>query len=249
MNSLSRYFIVPEEWQSDRVFLRGDEAHHCVRVLRAKLGDSVEVFDGCGGCAKGEISNLSKQEVEVTLIGEKQIEPPLQGIELIQTIPKGGNMEWIIQKAVELGVQTLVPVITEHSVVKHEQSSKKLEKWQRVALEACKQCGQNYLPTIQPVQKLSNWMKDSRDFTGVEVVAALDERSEPLRDVLTTRVNELDSIRVLIGPEGDFSIDEYNYFYSEKMEFASLGELVLRVETATLYCISAIRYQFGSSLK
>ena len=244
MNSLSRYYIPKAEWTSTALVLAGEEAHHCVRVLRGKQGDRLEVFDGEGGSAMCEITSATKSKVKLLLLSQHTQEQLSPRVELCQSIPKGSNMEWIVQKSVELGVSSIQPLISENTVARAEQLEKKRLKWQRVALEACKQCGQNFLPVVKPVLQVSDWIK-KREHASFELVAALDPRSHSIQQVLGGKLAECESIRLLIGPEGDFSQDEYDTFYREEMHFASIGEIVLKVETATMFCLSALSYEVG----
>ncbi len=239
MNSTSRYYLAPSAWKTDTLILTGDEAHHCTRVLRSKLGDSVEVFDGCGRAAVGEITELSKDKVVIHQISEVKLSSKISEIHLCQAIPKGGNMELIVQKAVELGVTSIQPLITENTVARPEQLKKKQEKWQRIALEACKQCGQNFLPIVKEAVKFSDYLKEP-DLHELNIVAALHSQSVMFSEVFPT---ERKSASLLVGPEGDFSNSEYEQVIKLGYQPISIGEIVLRVETATLYCLSVLKHE------
>lgn len=243
MNSISRYYLEPSQWQTGQIILTGDEAHHCTRVLRSKLGDTVEVFDGDGRSAQGEIISLSKDKVEISLSAKPTTSNRSPEIHLIQAIPKGGNMELIVQKAVELGITSIQPLITDHTIVRPEQMDKKVAKWQRIALEACKQCGQNYLPTIHPALEFNNWLEVRvRKSSELNLVAALLPASRPFSEVFADKPQ---SCSFLIGPEGDFSDKEYQQIIDAGYQPVSLGDIVLRVETATLYCLSVIKHELN----
>lgn len=242
MNSINRYYLPPEQWNKGTMALTDEEAHHCVRVLRQKVGDVVEVFDGQGASQTCRIAEASKNQVVLDPEGEVTQQQRGLWLELCQAIPKAGNMELIVQKAVELGVSHIQPLVTEHTVVKVE--GKKADKWQRIALEACKQCGQNWLPEVAEPKTMPQWLA-SRDPLQMEVVAALDPRSKPLRDVLAGAEAGLGSVRLLVGPEGDFSQKEYNEVIAGGFQPVSMGDIILRVETATLYGLSVLRYQLG----
>jgi len=243
MNSISRYFLPADQWQPEQITLTGDEAHHCTRVLRSKLGETVEVFDGLGKSAQGEIISLNKDRVEIRLTTAVTRSTSPSEIHLIQAIPKGGNMELIVQKAVELGITSIQPLITDHTVFRAEQMGKKISKWQRIALEACKQCGQNHLPIIHPAKKFNQWLTDTAS-TDLNIVAALLPNSQPLANMFST---EIKSASFLIGPEGDFSDTEYQQALDAGYQPATLGDIVLRVETATLYCLSVIKHELARS--
>lgn len=241
MNSLSRYYLPASEWAEGTLVLKGDEAHHCVRVLRQKVGDAVEVFDGVGGSVMGVIAEAGKSRVLVETQGARAQQSKDTSMHLIQAVPKAGNMELIVQKAVELGVRSIQPLVTENTVVKVD--AKKVQKWQRVALEACKQCGQNYLPEVHQVLGFNEWIEKPR-VPSFEVVAALDPRSKPL-GLVAPGAQGASDISLLVGPEGDFAQSEYDAVIESGFQPASLGNIVLRVETATLYCLSVLKFLGG----
>jgi len=240
MNSINRYYLHVNQWSSRELFLTGDEAHHCTRVLRQKVGDAIVVFDGRGRSVQCQIVSADKSKVILELEGKVEIQHRGLALHLCQSIPKAGNMELIVQKAVELGVTSIQPLITENTIVKAD--DKKLQKWQRIALEACKQCGQNWLPEVKPVLQFKDWVGD-REKLEVEIVAALDPRSEEMKLVLS-RQDEATSAALLVGPEGDLSQSEYDAAIGSGFMPVSLGEIVLRVETATLYCLSVLSYEY-----
>ena len=238
MNSVPRYYLPADEWSEGTLALTGDEAHHCVRVLRQKVGDMVEVFDGEGGSVLGVILQADKSRVLIQAQGARQQQVRTGHLHLVQAVPKAGNMELIVQKAVELGVSSIQPLMTENTVAKAD--AKKQQKWQRVALEACKQCGQNYLPEVLPVLHFDQWV-DQAQVSGFAMVAALDPRSEPI-EVAAQNARGAESATLLVGPEGDFSQAEYDSVIAAKFQPVSLGAIILRVETATLYCLSVLKF-------
>ncbi|MEO1856702.1 MAG: RsmE family RNA methyltransferase, partial [Rubritalea sp.] len=179
MNSINRYYLPADQWSS--LALTGDEAHHCVRVLRQKLGDEIVVFDGRGSSVQCQIVSADKNQVVLKQDGEVEVQSRGLSLHLCQAVPKAGNMELIVQKAVELGVASIQPLITENTVVKADE--KKLQKWQRIALEACKQCGQDWLPEVKPVLGFTDWVA-SREKSELEIVAALDPRSQQMAQEL-----------------------------------------------------------------
>lgn len=242
MNSLNRYFLPTANWGDASHILEGDEAHHCVRVLRQKVGDEVVVFDGKGVYQTCRITDAGKQAVTLAPTTPATKQDCGLWLELCQAVPKAGNMELIVQKAVELGVSRIQPLLSENTVVKAD--DKKCQKWQRIALEACKQCGQNWLPEVAEPMILNQWLAQ-RESVNFEAVAALDERSQPLRDVLAGVSGGKISARLLVGPEGDFSQSEYDTVISAGISPVSLGEIVMRVETATMYCLSVLRHHLS----
>jgi 16S rRNA (uracil1498-N3)-methyltransferase len=152
-------------------------------------------------------------------------------------------MDLVVQKAVELGVSSIQPLITRHTVVQvdGDDAPRKSAKWQRVALEACKQCGQDLLPEVLPVRDFDGWLPEA---TGdLMVMASLFPGTRPLRDILRG-AGEVRRVILLVGPEGDFSAAEGAAAAEQGFLPASLGSIVLRAETAAFFGISAIRYEF-----
>ncbi|MBK1882908.1 16S rRNA (uracil(1498)-N(3))-methyltransferase [Luteolibacter pohnpeiensis] len=236
---MPRFLLPPETW--DQAILTGDEARHASQVLRLKPGKEIVVFDGKGRRAAAEITQISRDKVSLSM-GETLASPVLSpAITLLQAIPKGKNMELIVQKAVELGVSTIIPVITQNTVV--QPGDGKADKWRRIALEACKQCGQDTLPTISEPKTFNNCLDHNDSCNSLKIIASLQKNSEPLKKIL--RVSErMKEVSLLIGPEGDFTCPETEAALRAGFQPASLGDIVLRVETASLFCLSAIRYEF-----
>lgn len=246
MNSNSRYYLPSADWKAKQLVLSGDEAHHAVRVLREKAGNIIEVFDGKGQAAEAKVISISKSEVQLEVLNLLSFDKPKCQIELCQSIPKGSNMEWIIQKSVELGVSSIQPLLTQNTISRAEQLEKKKLKWQRTAIEACKQCGQNVVPEVKEPLLFKEWMSSNIELKGdLKIVAALDNRALPIKEILSQSGVKQHTASLLIGPEGDFSDDEYNALHDAEFSFASIGEIVLKVETAAIFCISILQYELN----
>jgi len=240
---MARFFLAPDCWGGTAA-LTGDEAKHAAQVLRARRGDRITVFDGAGRSAAAEILEVSKSEIRLSL-GEVIQRPPLRPrIHLAQAVPKGKTMDLIVQKAVELGVASIQPLITRRTVVQvdPDEAGRKSSKWQRVALEACKQCGQDLLPVVEPARSFAEWLRQGSP--GLKVIASLFPGSRPLRDVLRS-VERPEDITLLVGPEGDFTPEEGEAALAASYLPARLGEIILRAETAAFFGISAMRYEFS----
>ena len=241
---MNRYFLPADAWLDVVLVLSGDEAKHCTRVMRASVGDHIELFDGEGHRAVGEIESLSRSEVRCRVLRSETHLPVPHPITLCQAIPKGGNMELIVQKSVELGVSVIQPLITAHTVARPDSLRKKQLKWQRIALEACKQCGQNFLPEVKEPLLFSEWLKSKPVFE-TAIVASLDDRAVHLKTMLADSPISGD-VAVLIGPEGDFSAEEYQSAYDQGFKPISFGDIVMRVETATMYGLSVLQHEIGA---
>lgn len=243
---MARFLLPPDIWHSDPA-LTGDEARHLSQVLRIRAGEGITVFDGCGRHAEAEVTAVSRDRVSLRISDEVQSLPPtLPAITLAQAIPKGKNMDLIVQKAVELGIAAIQPIITRHTIV-HPDNGKSA-KWRRVALEACKQCGQDRLPVIADPMGFNAWLDTARCQQGLKIIASLAPGAGPLREVLREHPATT-AATLLVGPEGDFSPQETRSALAAGYVPVSLGSIVLRVETATLYCLSALRYEFGGAAR
>ncbi len=224
--------------------LEGDEAKHCAQVLRKHVGDQIIVFDSAGNEATAEITAISTKQVDLKILERRETPAPAVSISLIQAIPKGANMEWIIEKAVELGVNDIYPVVTERTVVRLDlrDCARKQEKWQRVALETCKQCGQNWLPKVHAPSRFPA-MLGALPGHDLKIIAALQPDAKSVRDVLQSAIPNLQSAVVAIGPEGDFTSDEYAAARAHGLVPVTLGPLVLRVETAAFFAVSVLVHE------
>jgi len=239
--AMARFFLPPDAW-GEEALLEGDEARHLGQVLRTGEGEQVRVFDGCGRSADAEILEVAKKAVRLHLKEARQAEAPRPSVVLAQAIPKGKTMDLIVQKAVELGVAEIQPLVTRHTVARPE--ARKAQKWQRVAMEACKQCGQDWLPEVREPCEYSAWLGDRQPVEGeLALIASLGEGARPIREVLR-EAGSPGRVVVLVGPEGDFCENETQSAVEDGFRPLSLGPLVLRVETASLCCLAGIRYEF-----
>jgi 16S rRNA (uracil1498-N3)-methyltransferase len=221
------------------------EAHHALHVLRLKVGDSLNVFDGRGHEAQCAIAEISKDAVRLKMLTRSTTPALPCRITLAQAIPKK-SMDLIVQKATELGIASIVPLASERTLVKLEEDSKKMDRWREIALESCKQCGNNWLPEIQSPQK-------ARDFLGalpkfdLKLIGSLQPDAKPLKTILSGAAasghSGISSVLILIGPEGDFTPAELSLAKSVGCLPLSLGSLVLRAETAAIYALSILNHE------
>ncbi len=236
---MSRFYLPPNAW-TETPFLQGDEAKHLAQVLRIQTGATITVFDGLGNFAEARVLSVSKQRVDLMLELTQSKPNSLPQITLVQAIPKGKNMDWIVQKAVELGVSKIQPIVTHNTIV--SPGDEKAEKWRRTALEACKQCAQFTIPVIEDPMTFDVWLK-SPDPSELKIIASLAENTQNFRETLAAQP-KIETISILIGPEGDFTPHETQAALTVGYIPVTLGNLVLRVETATLFCLSAVRFHY-----
>ena len=240
---MARFHLPPDSWQESPALI-GDEARHLSQVLRMKPGDSVIVFDGHGRRTSAEVLSVSRERIPLKLGEILPSHAPLPAITLAQAIPKGKNMDLIVQKSVELGIAAIQPLVTRYTVV--QPGDGKSEKWRRNALEACKQCGQDTLPEIAEPLPFDRWIGGQAEMPGLKLIASLAAGARPLRTVLRENPATV-AATLLVGPEGDFSAEETTAALAAGFLPISLGSIILRVETATLFCLSALRYEFDAS--
>lgn len=226
----------------------GDESHHCANVLRLGTDDRVTVFDGAGREASATIVRPDARGVVLKLGAFARTAPPPCAITLAQAVPKGKNMDLIVQKAVELGASAVAPVLSDRTVVQLEggEAEKKRAKWQEVALEACKQCGQNHLPKVSTPCSMRELL-ETADRAELLVIASLQPDARPLKSVLADFVAQSGrlpaSATVYVGPEGDFTPAEIALAKSHGCLPITLGPIILRTETAAIYCLSVLAHE------
>lgn len=219
--------------------LTGGEAHHCIHVMRSKPGDTVSVFDGRGHEAQCRIADISKDVVRLTVLQQSATAPLRCRVTLAQAIPKK-NMDLIVQKATELGVASIVPLLSERTIVQLDENAPKVERWREIALDACKQSGNNWLPEVQPPQKAREFL-NTLEFFDLKLIASLQPDSKPLKSRLEN--TQPQSVLVLIGPEGDFTPAELGLAKGAGCVPLSLGPLVLRADTAAIYTLSILHHE------
>jgi len=246
---MHRFYLPPElVGQASTFRLDGREAHHALHVLRLKRSDTVTVLDGAGHEFFCEVESSGRDSLALT-VKEKKITPPLPcAITLLQAVPKGKIIESIIQKSVELGAHRVVPILSERVVTQldGDDAEKKREKWQQIAIEAIKQCGATWLPKVEAPVTIEQFIAREEKFDLLLVGSLQAERRHPrdvLREFETRQGRSPQSVAVWIGPEGDFTVDELKAIQAAGAQPISLGQLVLRVETATIYCLSFLNYE------
>jgi 16S rRNA (uracil1498-N3)-methyltransferase len=240
--SVHRFFLAPEEWTSPEPTLGSEESRHCAEVLRLQEGDRVTLFDGEGSVADAVLTGVHRKHCRVTL-GERTSTPSLKcAITLAQAVPKGKNMDLILQKAVELGASTIVPLLTRRTVVRldEEDASRKQERWQQIALEACKQCGRNQVPRVTHPSSLEEFLKQPRE--GLILLASLQPGAVSIKEALA-KAPHYQAVTVLVGPEGDFTQEESAAALAARAIPVTLGPMILRAETAALYCLSVLGHE------
>ena len=247
---MHRFYVSPEEWDARAIALRGSEAHHARDVLRLKAGEKVVLFNGRGRELTAEIVNLTGDEIQVRKLHEGETPPLPCRIVLGQAIPKGKNMELIVQKAVEIGAAEIAPIISDRTIVQvdSDNAAHKQTKWQQIAIEAAKQCGQNWVPHVHAPKKLAEFFSTASEQSfDVRLIGSLKPDAQHLRTILamysSEHANRPRTVLMLVGPEGDFTPAERALACRHGCKPITLGPIILRVETAAIYCLSILSYE------
>lgn len=216
-------------------------SHHLARVLRASVGDELIIFNGEGGEYAAVITQMMKKHVQVEIqqFHAREVESPLQ-IHLAQGIARGEKMDFIVQKAVELGVTHIIPLITERCNVRldNEREEKRLQHWQSVVISACEQSGRNRTPHISAPQLLPNWLLQVK--TDYRFVLTPHVQTKLIKENMSHP-----SITLLIGPEGGLSEQEIQLATTHHFTPLNLGPRVLRTETATVAAVAVLQGIYG----
>ena len=245
---MHRFYLPPDQCRDSSLCLTGREAHHAIHVLRHRVGQRAIILDGAGHELLCEITALPRDTVHLEVL-ERTFVPTLPcQITLLQALPKGKLIENIIEKATELGVARIVPLLTDRVTAQLDAADgmRKTGKWRAVAIEAIKQCGAAWLPVVDPPTTLVEFLA-RKERPDLALVGALQgNRRHPrecLREFEAKQWCRPRTVWIWIGPEGDFTPEESNAIQSAGAQPVSLGRLVLRTETAAIYCLSFLNYE------
>jgi 16S rRNA (uracil1498-N3)-methyltransferase len=245
---MHRFFVEPSQSRGPLVILSPRESHHATKVLRIEKGERVVALDGAGAELSCQVENVTHKEVTLRVYQRNSIPPLPYQITLLQAIPRGKNMEIIVQKAAELGAHRVVPLLADRSVphLDDEKSETKVEKWNAIAIDAIKQCGSTWLPKIELPMKPGAFLA-SGERAELSLIATLQPDAKHPRiyfqEFHHERKRTPRSILVWVGPEGDFTPAEINAIRGVGALPITLGELILRSETAAIYCLSVLNYE------
>jgi 16S rRNA (uracil1498-N3)-methyltransferase len=219
----------------------GTAANHITRVLRLREGDQLTLFDGRSGEYGARITHFRKGAVEAAVEDHRAIErESALDLTLVQGISRGERMDWVMQKATELGVRRIVPMLTERSVVRldEKQSERKVQHWQAIVIAACEQCGRNRVPQVAlPLGFHATLSKLDADATRVLL--------SPLGTLRASDLPGSSKMILLIGPEGGLSENEEHAGLKAGFRQVQLGPRILRTETAALAALAALQHHFG----
>ena len=241
MSRVHRVFVQQPLSPNQMIALEGDISHYLLKVLRLKPGAKLTLFNGDDHTYSACITDIEKKKVLVNILDKT-----FQSLEssththLGQALTRGEKMDFVLQKATELGVSDITLLSSEFTSVKfsHERLEKKMQHWQKVITSACEQCERNVVPTLHPVMPANDWLLQTKAQLKL-MLHPTDSQS------LNTLPTEAKSVALAIGPEGGFSQAEHQFAEQHKWHSFSLGPRILRLETATIVALSLLGGRFG----
>lgn len=253
---ITNFYVNPENVRKDSLKIVGEEAKHIVTVLRYQKGEIVDVVDGCGAKYKALIQNLGKDYVEGKILSKKRMEnEPRVRLTLAQAICKGPKMDFLIEKATEIGVSAIIPILTENVVVRigkiaEENGSvsltakRKTERWRRLAIASMKQSLRSVLPQIENPTPFDVLLPQIKIFD-LSLIASLEKGARSLRECkeLQDRKDSCRNILIIVGPEAGFAEEELSKAKAAGAIPITLGSRRLRTETAGIVFPSIILYE------
>ncbi len=240
---MPKFFVNEKNIEENKIIIKGEDAKHISQVLRHKVGDILEIGNGLGVDYISEIIELSKKEIQLKIIEKKEndAEPKVE-VTLFQCLPKGNKMELIIQKCVELGVAEITPFVSEFSVVKlNDKINNKIERYQKISETASKQCRRGVVPKINNPITFEEALALSENFD-LSLIAYEKEKETTIKAFTNTK--NVKSICVFIGSEGGFSEREIANAIKHGVTPITLGNRILRTETAGMVLTNLLIYEF-----
>lgn len=246
---MSRFLVAPEDIQGNRVTLRREEAHHLVHVLRFREGDCVVVFDGSGNEYRCVVQSLGKKECQLGVL--EKMAPriaPAAEVALAHCVTRGERFDWVVEKGTELGVLAILPFSCERMAVSLDAktSEKKVARWQKLAQAASKQCGRADIPQVSSIVTIEKLIPRFSQHDLVLLAYELEEKrtlKAVLRRELEERAGKTKRILAVVGPEGGFSVAEVEKMTDAGAQSVSLGQNILRTETAAIAMLAMIFYE------
>ncbi len=238
-----RFFISPEQVIDQHITITGEDVRHIVTVLRMKTGEELMLCDGKGNEYLVRIARVNKSEVTADLmsLSKREIRHPF--ITLGQGLPKSDKMDWIVQKATELGVAEIVPIVTGRTIMKIRDEEKRVSRWQKICREAAMQSNRPNIPQVGHIVPFSGYLLTLSPEPRTLLLLPWEEGTVPIKGILRANPG-ITNIIVLIGPEGGFSAQEAEKAKEKGFHPVSLGQNILRTETAAIAALSMILYEF-----
>lgn len=233
---------------TETIAITGGDAHHLAHVMRAQIGDVITVVDAAGQAAEMAVTALTRDAVHLRMQRVLPAETEGREVILVQALLKGEKMDFVVQKAAELGAVCVCPIVTEHVVVRYDakKAAAKAARWQKIADEAAKQCGRRTLMTVAPVVSLTELLRDPAYIGAADTVTVFcyeQEERQSMRTVLGG--TEARRVTLIVGAEGGFSPAEAAVTAAGGQS-VSLGHRILRAETASLTALAVTQYELGN---
>ncbi|CAG7639485.1 Ribosomal RNA small subunit methyltransferase E [Paenibacillus solanacearum] len=250
---MQRYFITPAQWAGDTVVIQGDDAHHIIRVMRAKPGDAFIVSDGESREAIVKVRTVGKDEVTADPVEWLAMEnEPSVDVWIAQSLPKGDKMELVIQKGTEIGAARFLPFVSERTVVQLDgkKEGKRVERWQKIAKEAAEQAHRNKVPAVDSPLAWKALLQRASEadcaWICYEKESAQELRTE-IRRALAPKEGDTArrTLLLIVGPEGGFTEQEVAAAEAAGCRSVGLGKRILRTETAAMVGLTCILYEAG----
>ncbi len=239
-----RYFYLEDPVVDERAAISDvDQLHHLGDVLRLKTGDEITVFDSAGQEFLCSITDITRQHALLKVIERRAVRPAKFKLAVACALPKKSGLDDIVDKLTQIGVDIIIPLLTERVMVKTEEAQgSRLVRWRKIARSAAEQSQRNTLPAIPGILSFQDLLSESAGY-GIKLIPTLDGNRQSLQKVLTNKMPE--SVLVLIGPEGDFTPQEVEQAVSAGFQPVTLGNNVLRVETAAVAAAAYIKLALG----
>jgi 16S rRNA (uracil1498-N3)-methyltransferase len=238
---MHRFFVMPEDFGEGTATIRGEDAAHIRRVLRMEKGERIILCDGRGTDYDAVLEAVGETALAKLEEGRPNAAEPPVNVTLFQGLAKGERMDYVVQKAVEYGVHTIVPVEMKRSVARLKEKDKKVQRWQRIAFEAAKQCGRGRVPEVREGVTLKEALPVMAELDLV-VVAYENEKKTSLKEVLR-RYSRAVNIGLVVGPEGGLDDAEIKALLAMGFPAASLGPRIFRTESAGPAALAMILYE------
>ena len=244
---MHRFFVPPEDCHNNPIRLSSGESKHSRSALRIRDGDRVVVLNGAGKELLCQALEVRSDLTTLDIIQENSVPPLPFKITLYQAVAKGKAMDFIVQKATELGAYRIVPVLSERSVPDWDEakSATKVEKWRNICVESIKQCGSAWLPMLELPMNPKEALTDARQ-SDLSLIATLQPDAKHPREHIDAYAAEHGhapvKLAIWVGPEGDYTPAEINTIRTIAQPI-TLGPLVLRSETAAIYCLAVLNYE------
>ncbi|MBD3181201.1 RsmE family RNA methyltransferase [Candidatus Poribacteria bacterium] len=248
MSSLRHFYIPPDQIQNNIAYISGKEFHHLTNVLRLGVGDEIVILDGIGGIYRAVLDSVDRKKAACRILKYEKSKKPSISVNLFVGLPKSDKMDMIVQKATEIGADSITPMKCKYSVpdLSPQRELKRLERWKTISIEAAKQSHRPHFPSIFGLVSLHDSIKKSSENLKIILVARIPENGNvfKLKDILKTNP-DFQGSNIFIGPEGGFSDEEIDLSISAGAIPATLGKNIMRTETAAIAALSIILYELG----